>query len=76
MKELLKDKRSEKLLPAWGNWDLNHDSGSRSGSAGIYQRHNYFHEKKSALAAWEKEVRRLARADKLNGMRKPIAAAA
>jgi integrase len=116
--ELLKDQRSEKLLPARGNWDvspsgfskamrrirdsleeevgrpvphwtlhdlrrtlatglqrlgvrlevteavLNHLSGSRSGIVGVYQRHNYFHEKKSALAAWERELKRLARLHK------------
>lgn len=115
VKGLLKDQRSEKLLPARGNWDmspsgfskamrrirdaledeighpvqhwtlhdlrrtlatglqrlgvrlevteavLNHLSGSRSGIVGVYQRHNYFPEKKSALVAWEREVRRLAR---------------
>lgn len=118
VKELLKDKRSEKLLPARGNWDmspsgfskamkrirealeeevgrpvahwtlhdlrrtlatglqrlgvrlevteavLNHLSGSRSGIVGVYQRHNYFHEKRAALAAWERELRRLARLHK------------
>ncbi|HEX5182070.1 MAG TPA: tyrosine-type recombinase/integrase [Allosphingosinicella sp.] len=118
VKELLKDQRSEKLLPARGNWDmspsgfskamrriresleeeigrpvphwtlhdlrrtlatglqrlgvrlevteavLNHLSGSRSGIVGVYQRHNYFHEKKAALAAWEREVKRLARIHK------------
>lgn len=116
VKELLKDERSEKLLPARGNWDaspsgfskamkriredlenrlgepvphwtlhdlrrtmatglqrlgirpevteavLNHLSGARSGIVGVYQRHNYFEEKRLALAAWDKEVRRLARA--------------
>jgi integrase len=40
---------------------LNHLSGARSGIVGIYQRHNYFDEKRSALAAWAKEVSRLAR---------------
>lgn len=118
VKDLLKDRRSDKLLPARGNWDmspsgfskairrirespeeemghpvphwtlhdlrrtlatglqrlgvrlevteavLNHLSGSRSGIVGVYQRHNYFHEKKSALAAWEREVSRLARMHK------------
>lgn len=116
VKELLKDERSEKLLPARGNWDaspsgfskamrriredlerllgepvphwtlhdlrrtmatglqrlgirlevteavLNHLSGARSGIVGVYQRHNYFEEKRIALAAWDEEVRRLARA--------------
>jgi integrase len=130
LKELLKDKRSEKLLPARGNWDmspsgfskamrriresleeelghpvphwtlhdlrrtlatglqrlgvrlevteavLNHLSGSRSGIVGVYQRHNYFHEKKSALAAWEKEVKRLARVHKLKNTQLPTARAA
>lgn len=43
---------------------LNHLSGSRSGIVGVYQRHNFFNEKRSALNAWAKEVRRLARAHK------------
>jgi len=118
VQKLLKDQRSEKLLPARGNWDmspsgfskamrriresleeelghpvqhwtlhdlrrtlatglqrlgvrlevteavLNHLSGSRSGIVGVYQRHNYFHEKKAALAAWERELKRLARLHK------------
>jgi hypothetical protein len=42
---------------------LNHLSGSRSGIVGVYQRHNYFEEKRAALAAWAREVKRLARAD-------------
>lgn len=41
---------------------LNHLSGSRSGIVGVYQRHNYFEEKRAALAAWAREVKRLARA--------------
>ena len=40
---------------------LNHLSGARSGIVGVYQRYNYFEEKRVALAAWAKEVRRLAR---------------
>lgn len=44
---------------------LNHISGSRAGIVGIYQRHDYFEEKKAALRAWEQEVLRLA-----NGGRK------
>lgn len=130
VKELLKDQRSDKLLPARGNWDmspsgfskamrriresleeeigrpvahwtlhdlrrtlatglqrlevrlevteavLNHLSGSRSGIVGVYQRHNYFHEKKAALAAWDREVRRLARAHDLPKRRQPKALAA
>jgi integrase len=47
---------------------LNHVSGSRSGIVGVYQRHNYFEEKKAALAAWSKEVKRLSR------LHKPVAA--
>ena len=43
---------------------LNHVSGSRSGIVGVYQRHDYFAEKRSALEAWCKEVKRLARAHK------------
>jgi integrase len=38
---------------------LNHLSGSRAGIVGVYQRHHYFDEKKSALTAWYKEVKRL-----------------
>jgi integrase len=125
VQELLKDKRSEKLLPARGNWDmspsgfskamrrirealesrlghpvphwtlhdlrrtlatglqrlgvrlevteavLNHLSGSRSGIVGVYQRHNYFHEKKAALTAWERELKRLARLHKAKGRTAP-----
>ena len=40
---------------------LNHLSGSRSGIVGVYQRHNYFDEKRVALAAWAREVKRLAK---------------
>lgn len=115
-KDLLATEKSDKLLPARGNWDaspsgfskamarirnalevelkqkvphwtlhdlrrtmatglqrlevrlevteavLNHLSGSRSGIVGVYQRHNYFEEKRAALAAWAREVKRLARA--------------
>ena len=115
VKDLLSTERSEKLLPARGNWDaspsgfskamirirdalevelkqsvphwtlhdlrrtmatglqrlgvrlevteavLNHLSGSRAGIVGVYQRHNYFEEKRAALAAWAREVKRLAR---------------
>jgi integrase len=35
---------------------LNHASGSRSGVAGIYQRHNWAAEKKAALDAWAAHV--------------------
>lgn len=41
---------------------LNHLSGSRSGIVGVYQRHHYHDEKRVALTAWSKEVRKLARA--------------
>lgn len=43
---------------------LNHISGSRAGIVGVYQRHDYFTEKREALDAWAKEVIRLARAQK------------
>lgn len=36
---------------------LNHVSGSRAGIVGVYQRHNYFDEKKAALAAWARELK-------------------
>ncbi len=42
---------------------LNHLSGARSGIVGVYQRHHYFEEKRSALTIWAKEVRRLARSN-------------
>lgn len=45
---------------------LNHISGSRSGIVGVYQRHDYFEEKKAALASWSREVKRLARLHKLS----------
>mgnify|MGYP004450787075 CR=1 FL=1 len=38
---------------------LNHISGSRAGIVGVYQRHNYFEEKRAALEAWSEEVARL-----------------
>lgn len=38
---------------------LNHVSGSRSGVAGIYQRHDWKPEKKAALQAWSDHVERL-----------------
>lgn len=47
---------------------LNHISGSRAGIVGVYQRHNYFEEKREALVAWGREVQRLARVAK-NDMR-------
>jgi integrase len=130
VRELLKDRRSDKLLPARGNWEmspsgfskamrrirgsleqqighpvphwtlhdlrrtlatglqrlgvrleiteavLNHLSGSRSGIVGVYQRHNYFDEKKSALRAWERELKRLARLHKARARTAPAALAA
>ena len=38
---------------------LNHVSGSRSGIAAVYQRHDYFAEKRAALDLWAGEVTRL-----------------
>jgi len=38
---------------------LNHISGSRGGIAGVYQRHDYFEEKKEALAKWADEIERV-----------------
>lgn len=55
---------------------LNHLSGSRSGIVGVYQRYNYFHEKKAALIAWERELKRLARLHKAKGRTMPRALAA
>lgn len=43
---------------------LNHVSGSRAGIVGVYQRHDYFAEKREALDAWAKEVLRLAGAQR------------
>src|SRR3546814_14455269 len=43
---------------------LNHVSGSRAGIVGVYQRHDYFSEKRDALDLWAREVRRLARAQR------------
>ncbi|GMN12558.1 MAG: tyrosine-type recombinase/integrase [Qipengyuania citrea] len=41
---------------------LNHVSGSRAGIVGVYQRHDYFSEKREALDAWAEEVLRLGQA--------------
>lgn len=38
---------------------LNHISGSRGGIAGVYQRHDYFQEKRKALAEWAVELMRI-----------------
>ena len=38
---------------------LNHVSGSRSGVAGIYQRHNWKEEKRAALQAWAAHIAEL-----------------
>lgn len=38
---------------------LNHVSGSKGGIAGVYQRHNWADEKRSALDAWAKELERI-----------------
>jgi arginine/ornithine N-succinyltransferase beta subunit len=35
---------------------LNHVSGARSGVAGIYQRHDWREEKRTALEAWARHV--------------------
>ena len=46
---------------------LNHVSGSRSGVAGIYQRHSWADEKRDALNAWADHVERIAHgADRTN----------
>jgi hypothetical protein len=46
---------------------LNHVSGSRSGVAGIYQRHHWGPEKKAALKAWSEHIAGLlSGADKTN----------
>lgn len=38
---------------------LNHMSGSRSGVAGIYQRHDWKHEKRDALQMWNRHISRV-----------------
>ena len=38
---------------------LNHVSGSRGGIVGVYQRHEYFDEKRAALQAWAKRLERI-----------------
>jgi integrase len=38
---------------------LNHVSGSRAGVVGIYQRHDWAHEKRAALDAWARHIERL-----------------
>lgn len=38
---------------------LNHVSGSKSGVAGVYQRHDWQHEKRAALNAWASHIGRL-----------------
>ena len=38
---------------------LNHVSGSKGGIAGVYQRHNWADEKRTALDAWAKELERI-----------------
>lgn len=56
---------------------LNHVSGSRAGIVGVYQRHDYFAEKRQALDIWAREVRRLAKAHRpkarseISAVRKP-----
>jgi integrase len=39
---------------------LNHVSGARGGIAGVYQHHDWAHEKREALTAWAQHVARLA----------------
>jgi integrase len=51
---------------------LNHVSGSRAGIVGVYQRHNYFEEKRDALAAWSIEVKRLGACHPLKPHSKPV----
>lgn len=43
---------------------LNHISGSRAGIAGIYQRHDYFAEKRAALIQWADELARVISVEK------------
>jgi hypothetical protein len=39
---------------------LNHQSGTISGVAAVYQRHEFMNERKEALRAWDQHVRSLA----------------
>ena len=41
---------------------LNHVSGSRAGIVGIYQRHSWSEEKRTALKAWSKAIRQMTEA--------------
>lgn len=51
---------------------LNHVSGSKAGIVGVYQRHNYFEEKKTALEAWGDEMIRLAACHPLDPKLPPV----
>jgi integrase len=48
------------ILPHVVEAILNHASGTISGVAAIYNRHNYAPEKKRALLAWSREIERIA----------------
>jgi integrase len=55
---------------------LNHVSGSKSGVAGVYQRHDWADEKRSALDAWGRHIDALVRpADSTNVVALPLAQA-
>lgn len=51
---------------------LNHISGSRAGIVGVYQRHNYFEEKRVALEAWSEEVAKLGTCHPLDPKLPPV----
>lgn len=47
---------------------LNHVSGSKGGVAGVYQRHNWADEKRTALDAWAKELERILKGSKADNV--------
>jgi hypothetical protein len=47
---------------------LNHQSGTISGVAAVYQRHEFIDERKSALEAWGKHVQALVDGMNLNNV--------
>jgi hypothetical protein len=52
---------------------LNHQSGTISGVAAVYQRHDFLHERKDALERWGAHVANIVK--KASGVRRKIRAA-
>ena len=50
------------IAPHVANKILNHQSGSISGVAAVYQRHEFLAERKEALIAWGQHVEGIVRA--------------